>query len=91
MCLINAQNALTADCPFARAHTTGAMLGMRIVQVDTFQWRQYGRAKVSTGQKLYHGFIRNDFSVYAFSDRDIAAFEAPFRFRERSSTHIGQP
>ena len=55
---------------------------MRIVQVDTFQWRQYGRAKVSTGQKLFHGFIREDHSVCAFSDRDVAAFEAPFRLRD---------
>lgn len=63
---------------------------MRIVQVDTFQWRQYGRPKVSTGQKLAHGFIRNDHAVCPFSDRDVAAFEAPFGFRDLGRTRANR-
>ena len=51
---------------------------MRIVQVDNFQHRRYGRTKVSTGRKIFYGFIRNNHQVQEFSDRDSAKFESLF-------------
>ncbi len=54
---------------------------MRIVHVDNFQHRRYGRAKVGTGRKLFYGFIRNNYQVQEFSDRDVAKFESVFNSR----------
>lgn len=54
---------------------------MRILHVAHQQWRKYGYNRVSWAQKLYNGFIKNNHTVQAFSDRDIAAFEAPLGIR----------
>ena len=55
---------------------------MRILHIAHQQLRKYGHLRVSWAQKLYHGLIRNHHLVHSFSDRDIAAFEAPFGIRE---------
>lgn len=55
---------------------------MRIVHVAHQQLRKYGHIRVSWAQKLYFGLIRNGHCVQMFSDRDVAAFEAPFGIRE---------
>lgn len=54
---------------------------MRVVHVDNLQIRRYGRLKVSTGRKLFHGMIRNNWRVCEFSERDIARYEAPLGIR----------
>ena len=55
---------------------------MRILHVAHQQLRKYGHNRVSWGQKLYFGLIRNNHCVQAFSDRDVAAFEAPLGIRD---------
>lgn len=55
---------------------------MRILHVDYQQLRRYGKTRVSWAQKLTFGMIKNDHFVQNFSDRDVAAFEAPFGIRE---------
>ncbi|SDK00125.1 glycosyltransferase family protein [Microbulbifer yueqingensis] len=55
---------------------------MRIIHVDNHQQRKYGYTSVSWALKLYTGLVRAGHNVLAFSDRDVAAFEAPFRMRE---------
>ncbi|AOS95920.1 hypothetical protein AUP74_00449 [Microbulbifer aggregans] len=55
---------------------------MRIIHVDNHQQRKYGHTSVSWALKLYSGLVRAGHNVLAFSDRDVAAFEAPFRIRE---------
>lgn len=55
---------------------------MRVLHVDYQQLRRYGHTRVSWAQKLLHGLIKNDFRVLSFSDRDVAAFEAPFGIRD---------
>ena len=54
---------------------------MRILHVAHQQLRKYGYNRVSWGQKLYYGLIKNDHFVQTFSDRDVAAFEAPMGIR----------
>ena len=54
---------------------------MRVVHVDNLQICRYGRLKVSTGRKLFHGMIRNNWRVCEFSERDIARYEAPLGIR----------
>jgi hypothetical protein len=54
---------------------------MRIVHVAYQQLRRYGNTRVSWAQKLTNGLIKNDHLVQGFSDRDVAAFEAPFGVR----------
>ena len=54
---------------------------MRIVQAGHFQFRKYGKAQVSTELKLFNGFVRLNHNVQIFSERDTAAFEAPFGWR----------
>lgn len=54
---------------------------MRILHVAHQQLRKYGHIRVSWAQKLYFGLIRAGHCVQAFSDRDVAAFEAPFGIR----------
>jgi len=54
---------------------------MRILHVAHQQLRKYGRLRVSWAQKLYLGLIRNGHNVLMFSDRDVAAFEAPLGIR----------
>lgn len=55
---------------------------MRILHVAYQQLRRYGKTRVSWAQKLTNGLIKNDHVVQVFSDRDVAAFEAPFGWRE---------
>jgi hypothetical protein len=55
---------------------------MRIVQAGHFQLRKYGKAQVSTELKLFNGFVRQNHNVQIFSERDTAAFEAPFGWRD---------
>ncbi|MEO0442947.1 MAG: glycosyltransferase [Pseudomonadota bacterium] len=54
---------------------------MRILHLAHQQLRKYGHNRVSWAQKLYFGLIRNGHRVQAFSDRDVAAFEAPLGIR----------
>lgn len=63
---------------------------MRILHVAHQQWRKYGYNRVSWAQKLYFGLIRNNHCVQAFSDRDIAAFEAPFGVRDLGKKKANQ-
>ncbi len=46
------------------------------------QMRRWGAMRVSTEYKLWNGFIRNGHNVFHFSDRDMAAFLAPFGLRD---------
>ncbi len=55
---------------------------MRILQVGNAQIRRFGKARVSTEYKLLNGLIRNNHHVLHFSDRDMAAFIAPFHLRD---------
>ncbi|TGD70907.1 glycosyltransferase family 1 protein [Mangrovimicrobium sediminis] len=55
---------------------------MRILHVAHQQLRKYGQTRVSWAQKLYFGLVKNDYLVRGFSDRDVAAFEAPLGIRE---------
>jgi hypothetical protein len=60
---------------------------MRIVQAGHFQFRKYGKAQVSTELKLFNGFVRLNHNVQIFSERDTAAFEAPFGWRDLGKKH----
>lgn len=55
---------------------------MRILHVAHQQLRKYGQTRVSWAQKLFFGLIKNDYMVRSFSDRDVAAFEAPLGIRD---------
>jgi len=55
---------------------------MRILQIGNAQMRRWGSARVSTEFKLYNGLVRNFHHVLHFSDRDMAAFLAPFKLRD---------
>lgn len=55
---------------------------MRVLHIAYQQLRRYGKTRVSWVEKLTFGMIKNDHYVQGFSDRDIAAFEAPFRLRD---------
>lgn len=55
---------------------------MRILHIAHQQLRKYGHTRVNWAQKLYYGLIKNDHFVQIFSDRDVAAFEAPFGIRD---------
>ena len=55
---------------------------MRVLHIAYQQLRRYGQTRVSWAQKLTNGLIKNDHCVYGFSDRDVAAFEAPFGIRD---------
>ena len=55
---------------------------MRIVHIAYQQLRRYGETRVSWARKLTQGLIKNDHFVEVFSDRDVAAFEAPFGIRD---------
>ena len=55
---------------------------MRVLHIAYQQLRRYGQTRVSWAQKLTHGLIKNDHFVQPFSDRDVAAFEAPFGWRD---------
>ncbi len=55
---------------------------MRILHVAHQQYRKYGHTRVNWAQKLFYGLIKNDHHVQPFSDRDVAAFEAPLGIRD---------
>ncbi len=55
---------------------------MRVLHIAYQQLRRYGKTRVSWAQKLTSGLIKNDHCVQVFSDRDVAAFEAPFGWRD---------
>jgi len=54
----------------------------RILLVGFAQLRRYGNTRVSWFIKLQRGLIQNGHYVHFFSDRDTAAFEAPFGLRD---------
>lgn len=55
---------------------------MRVLHIAYQQLRRYGQTRVSWAQKLTFGLIKNDHYVQGFSDRDVAAFEAPLGLRD---------
>lgn len=55
---------------------------MRILHINYQQLRRYGKSRVSWEQKLAWGLVRNNHFVHSYSDRDVAAFEAPFGIRD---------
>ncbi|HVL02423.1 MAG TPA: glycosyltransferase [Dongiaceae bacterium] len=55
---------------------------MRVLNVAYQQLRRYGQTRVSWAQKLMFGLIKNDHYTVSFSDRDVAAFEAPLGIRD---------
>lgn len=55
---------------------------MRVLHVAYQQLRRYGHTRVSWAQKLFYGLIKNGHHVQGFSDRDVAAFEAPLGIRD---------
>lgn len=55
---------------------------MRVLNIAYQQLRRYGKTRVSWAQKLTFGLIKNDHYTQGFSDRDVAAFEAPFGIRD---------
>ena len=54
---------------------------MRILHVAHQQLRRYGATRVSWARKLELGLVKAGYDVHAFSDRDVAAFEAPLGIR----------
>lgn len=63
---------------------------MRVLHVAYQQLRRYGKTRVSWAQKLTFGLIKNDHYVQTFSDRDVAAFEAPLGIRELGKKKANQ-
>ena len=55
---------------------------MRVLHIAYQQLRRYGETRVSWAEKLTFGLIKNAHYVKAFSDRDVAAFEAPLGLRD---------
>ena len=55
---------------------------MRILQVGYAQMRRFGDIHANTEYKLYYGFVRLNHYVIHYSDRDMAAFLAPFKLRD---------
>jgi hypothetical protein len=55
---------------------------MRIIVVDGFQMRRFGKEKVATSVKLVNGLTRGNHRVLSFSDRDVAALESRLGLRD---------
>lgn len=55
---------------------------MRILHVANKQLRRYGKTHGNWVEKLAYGLIKNNHQVLSFSERDVAAFEAPFGLRD---------
>lgn len=55
---------------------------MRILHVDYQQIRRYGKNHGNWVEKLAYGMIKNGHYLQSFSDRDVAAFEAPLGIRD---------
>ncbi|MEM6710282.1 MAG: glycosyltransferase family 1 protein, partial [Pseudomonadota bacterium] len=53
----------------------------RVLHIAHQQLRRYGATRVSWARKLDLGLVRAGFDLHIFSDRDVAAFEAPFGIR----------
>lgn len=56
-------------------------MSVRVLHIAHMQLRRYGATRVSWAKKLDLGLIKAGFEVHNFSDRDVAAFEAPFGYR----------
>ena len=54
---------------------------MRILHIEHRQLRKYGATGVSWAKKLELGPIKTGYDLHDFSDRDVAAFEAPLGIR----------
>lgn len=52
----------------------------RLLIVDNFQIRRYGKVREGAGQRFYYGAIRNDWRVMTFSERDITRYLSPLGF-----------
>ncbi|KXS54965.1 MAG: hypothetical protein AWU57_661 [Marinobacter sp. T13-3] len=63
---------------------------MRVLHIAYQQLRRYGQTRVSWAQKLTNGLIKNDHYVSVFSDRDVAAFEAPLGIRDLGKNKANQ-
>lgn len=63
---------------------------MRVLNIAYQQLRRYGKTRVSWAQKLTFGLIKNDHYTQTYSDRDIAAFEAPFGIRDLGKKSANQ-
>lgn len=55
---------------------------MRILHVANKQLRRYGKTHGNWVEKLAFGLIKNGHYLYSFSERDVAAYEAPFGLRD---------
>lgn len=55
---------------------------MRVLHIANKQLRRYGKTHGNWVEKLAFGLIRNNHYVFSFSERDVAAFEAPFGLRD---------
>lgn len=60
---------------------------VRTLLVDHFQLRRYGNTRISWVQKLLFGLIKSGHHGLWFSDRDVAAFEAPFGWKALGRKH----
>lgn len=74
--------ALPAIKTLAQPSAKPQNLDMRILQIGYAQLRRFGDLHAGSEYKLYFGLIRNNHNVIHFSDRDIAAFLAPFKMRD---------
>ncbi|MBK1833674.1 glycosyltransferase [Roseibacillus ishigakijimensis] len=62
----------------------------RILLAGYGQLRRYGDTRVSWTHKLFRGLIQEGHLVHFFSDRDTAAFEAPFGLRDLGKKKANQ-
>lgn len=53
---------------------------LRLLVVDNFQIRRYGKGREGQGYRFVCGAVRNDWRVMTFSERDITRFLAPLGF-----------
>lgn len=53
---------------------------LRLLVVDNFQIRRYGKGREGQGYRFACGAVRNDWRVMTFSERDITRFLAPLGF-----------
>lgn len=53
---------------------------LRILIVDNFQIRRYGKGREGQGYRFACGAVRNNWRVMTFSERDITRFLAPLGF-----------
>jgi hypothetical protein len=55
---------------------------MRVLHVANKQLRRYGKTHGNWVEKLAFGLIKNNHYLLTFSERDVAAFEAPWGLRD---------